>query len=272
MKQSKLWMCVLVALATLAMNVQAQRANQRLKEPGKPQPREEARPVKGEGEKEKAARPGKPSPKKPGAKPGRPVPKKPGGSKPERPERPERPELSEDLKAKMETYKKESQTLRGELKEAIAALEDPTREQISEATKAFRDANKERFDAQKALVGEIRDGLKAARPERPERPELSPEAKALREKHKTLLKSMGENKKALHDALSKASEEERKELIENFRQEQAKLAQELKALHKEIRESLGGRPQPPEAGGEKPRRPRPQPGAPRPGGSRRPSN
>ena len=97
--------------------------------------------LQGEGQKEKA-RPGKPSGKKPSAKPGRPSPSKRGESKPQRPERPERPELSEELKTKMETYKEESQALRAELKEAIAALEEPTREQISEATKSFRESQK----------------------------------------------------------------------------------------------------------------------------------
>ena len=139
--------------------------------------------------------------------------------------------------------------------------------------RAFASPKKDRFDAQKALSGEIRDSLKAARPERPERPEISPEAKALREKHQALLKSMGENKKELREALAQASEEERKELMESFREEQAQLSQELKALHKEIRESIGGaRPEKPKADGKKPRRPRPEPGASRPGGARRPSN
>ena len=229
-------------------------------------------PADADQEKEQDVRkPGRPGPKKPGKPTGK-KPGKPDNNKPERPERPERPEIPDELKSKMEAYKKESQALRQELKAAIGKIEKPTREQISEATSAFRVANKDRYESQKGLIVDIRDGLKALRPERPEKPELSDEAKALREKHAALLKSMGENKKALHDALSKASEEERKELIENFRQEQAKLAQELKALHKEIRESLGGRPQPPEAGGEKPRRPRPQSGATRPSGSRRPSN
>ena len=50
---------------------------------------------------------------------------------------------------------------------------------------------------------------------------------------------MGENKKELREA-AQASEEERKELMEGFREEQAQLSQELKALHKEIRESIGG--------------------------------
>ena len=268
MKLIKLWICALVALATFNLNVLAQRQ----KEPGKPQLTEEERSLQGEGQKEKA-RPDKPAGKKPSAKPGRPSPIKRGDNKPQRPERPERPELSEELKTKMETYKEESQALRAELKEAIAALEEPTREQISEATKSFRESNKDRFDAQKALSGEIRDSLKAARPERPERPEISPEAKALREKHQALLKSMGENKKELREALAQASEEERKELMESFREEQAQLSQELKALHKEIRESIGGaRPEKPKADGKKPRRPRPEPGASRPGGARRPSN
>jgi uncharacterized membrane protein len=226
-------------------------------------------PADADQEKEQDVRkPGRPGPKKPG-KPSGKKPGKPDNDKPERPDRPERPEIPDELKAKMEVYKKESQALRQELKAAIGKIEKPTREQISEASSTFREANKERYVSQKGLIVEIRDGLKALRPERPEKPELSDEAKAIREKHAALLKSMGENKKNLREALAKASEDERKELLENFREQQKKLSAELKALHKEIRESIGDRPDVPEVDGKKPPR-RPKPGAIRPGNQRRP--
>ena len=211
-------------------------------------------------------------------KPGRPGPKKPGkpsGNKPgkpdnNKPDRPERPEIPDELKTKMEAYKKESQALRQGLKDAIGKLKDPTREQVGEATSAFREDNKDRYESQKGLIVEIRDGLKAIRPERPEKPELSDEAKALREKHSALLKSMSENKKNLRESLSKATEDERKQLLENFREQHEKLSAELKALHKEIRDSIGGRPEKAELDGKKPPR-RPKPGATRPGNQRRPA-
>jgi hypothetical protein len=227
-------------------------------------------PTDADQEKEQDVRkPGRPGPKKPG-KPSGKKPGKPDNDKPERPERPERPEIPDELKAKMEVYKKESQALRQELKAAIGKIEKPTREQISEATSAFRVANKDRYESQKGLIVDIRDGLKALRPERPEKPELSDEAKALREKHAALLKSMGENKKNLREALAKATENERKELLDNFREQQEKLSAELKALHKEIRESIGDRPDVPEVDGKKPPR-RPKRGAIRPGNQRRPA-
>ena len=227
-------------------------------------------PADADQEKEQDVRnPGRPGPKKPG-KPSGKKPGKPDNHKPERPDRPERPEIPDELKAKMEVYKKESQALRQELKAAIGKIEKPTREQISEASSTFREANKERYVSQKGLIVEIRDGLKALRPERPEKPELSDEAKALREKHASLLKSMGENKKNLREDLAKANEDERKELLENFREQQKKLSAELKALHKEIRESIGDRPDVPEVDGKKPPR-RPKPGAIRPGNQRRPA-
>ena len=235
-------------------------------------------PADADQEKEQDVRkPGRPGPKKPGKpggkKPGNPTGKKPGkpdNNKPERPERPERPEIPDELKSKMEAYKKESQALRQELKAAIGKIEKPTREQINEATSAFRVANKDRYESQKGLIVDIRDGLKALRPERPEKPELSDEAKALREKHAALLKSMGENKKNLREALAKATENERKELLDNFREQQEKLSAELKALHKDIRDSIGGRPEKPGVDGKKPPR-RPKPGAIRPGNQRRPA-
>ena len=253
MKLWKLWISGLLALGFIFMPVQGQDA-----------------PKDADKEKKQEVRkPGRPSPKKPG-KPSGKKPGKPDGNKPERPERPERPEVPEELKTKMEAYKKESQALRQELKVAIGKIEDPTREQIGEATRAFREANKDRYESQKGLIVEIRDGLKAIRPERPEKPELSDEAKALREKHAALLKSMGENKKNLREALAKATEDERKELFDKFREQQEKLSAELKALHKEIRDSIGGRPEKPGVDGKKPPR-RPKPGTTRPDNQRRPA-
>jgi Skp family chaperone for outer membrane proteins len=253
MKLWKLWISGLLALGFTFMPALGQDASadadqekeQDVRKPGRPGPK----------------KPGKPSGKKPG---------KPDSNKPERPERPERPEIPDELKTKMEAYKKESQALRQELKSAIGKIENPTREQIGEASSTFREANKKRYESQKGLIVEIRDGLKAIRPERPEKPELSDEAKALREKHAALLKSMGENKKNLREALAKATEDERKELFENFREQQEKLSAELKALHKEIRESIGDRPDVPGVDGKKPPR-RPKPGAIRPGNQRRPA-
>ena len=193
MKLLKLWICAIVALGITFLPTQGQDAA--------PEDKDKKQDVR---------KPGRPGPKKPG-KPG-----KPGG---EKPNRPERPEIPDELKSKMETYKKESQALREEMKAIIGKLDDPTRQEVGEAVRAFREANGERYDTQKTLVGEIRDGLKAARPERPEKPELSAEAKALREKHQALLKSMSENKKKLREALAKASEDERKELIGKFRED-----------------------------------------------------
>ena len=253
MKLWKLWISGLLALGFTFMPAQGQDT-----------------PADADQEKEQDVRkPGRPGPKKPG-KPSGKKPGKPDNDKPERPERPERPEIPDELKSKMEAYKKESQALRQELKAAIGKIEKPTREQISEASSTFREANKERYVSQKGLIVEIRDGLKALRPERPEKPELSDEAKALREKHASLLKSMGENKKTLREALAKATEDERKELLDNFREQQEKLSAELKALHKEIRDSIGGRPEKPGVDGKKPPR-RPKPGAIRPGNQRRPA-
>ena len=212
---------------------------------------------------EKPGKPGKPKPPKPG-KPGR----GDGDSgevakpKPERPERPARPELSDDLKGKLESYKKENDELRDALKAEIKALKNPTRTKIREITKAFHEENKARFEGQKDLSKEIKEGLKDARPERPSKPEVPEAVLELRAAHDEILKSAADSKRSLVSALAKASIQERKALLDNFREEQKTLQDEMKNLQRQIRESIE-KPKGGKDGGVRPNLrppPRPKPG------------
>jgi uncharacterized phage infection (PIP) family protein YhgE len=194
-------------------------------------------------------RPGKPKPK-PRPKP--PQPKKPtlGGNsddkaegkpeRPERPQRPARPELSDDVKSKLDAYKKESDDLRKALKDQLKALKNPTRDQIKKITKGFQEAQKDRIDAQKELSSQIKDGLKAARPERPAKPVIPDAVNDLRKQHDETLKQVSEAKKALMQKLSagKLSKEDHKALLDGFREGQKKLQEDMKSIQRQIREAI----------------------------------
>lgn len=193
-------------------------------------------------------RPQKP---KPQPLPSKPKPAKPGiadtnktdnssAGRPEikRPTRPARPELSDDLKGQLDSYKKEHYDLRKALHEKLKALKNPTRDQVKKITKEFHDTNKDRFAAQKELAKTLKDGLKAARPERPSKPKVSKEVLDLRADHDKVLKSVSESKRELMASLSKVTKEERKALFDGFREEQKKLQEELKNIQRQIRESM----------------------------------
>jgi hypothetical protein len=190
---------------------------------------------------------------KPKPRPKPPQPKKPtlGGNsddkaegKPERPERPQspaRPELSDDVKSKLDAYKKESDDLRKVLKDQLKALKNPTRDQIKKITKGFQEAQKARIDAQKELSSQIKDGLKAARPERPAKPVIPDAVNDLRKQHDETLKQVSEAKKALMQKLSagKLSKEDHKALLDGFREGQKKLQEDMKSIQRQIREAIG---------------------------------
>jgi hypothetical protein len=218
--------------------------------PGKPGEGGEKPGKPGEG----GVKPGKPGEggEKPKPRPKPPQPKKPtlGGSsddkaegkpeRPERPQRPARPELSDDVKSKLDAYKKESDDLRKALKDQLKALKNPTRDQIKKITKGFQEAQKDRIDAQKELSSQIKDGLKAARPERPAKPVVPDAVNDLRKQHDETLKQVSEAKKALMQKLSagKLSREDHKALLDGFREGQKKLQEDMKSIQRQIREAI----------------------------------
>jgi uncharacterized membrane protein len=205
---------------------------------GGPDPR--PKPEPGEGGEKPKPRPKPPQPKKPTL----------GGNsddkgegkpeRPERPQRPARPELSDDVKSKLDAYKKESDDLRKVLKDQLKALKNPTRDQIKKITKGFQEAQKARIDAQKELSSQIKDGLKAARPERPAKPVIPDAVNDLRKQHDETLKQVSEAKKALMQKLSagKLSKEDHKALLDGFREGQKKLQEDMKSIQRQIREAI----------------------------------
>jgi len=179
----------------------------------------------------------KPRPTKP-VKPNKPTGDKEKPAKPERPSRPVRPELSEELKTKLDSYKKEKDQLTKELKETIKKLEKPTRQKVKETIEAFHKNNKDRFDDNKELGKAIKEELVQNRPERPKKPEVSVEVKKLHKSHADKIKELHESKKKLMTSLKDAKGDERKKLLDGFRQEQKSLHDELKSIQKQLREQI----------------------------------
>ncbi|MEK9983258.1 MAG: hypothetical protein VW879_00820 [Opitutae bacterium] len=228
--------------------------------PPKPEPEEGGeKPVIGGPD----PRPLPPKPAKPGIADGNKTDDSSNG-RPEvkRPARPARSELSDDLKGQLDSYKKEHDDLRKSLHEKLKALKNPTRDQVKKITKEFQEANKDRYEAQKELAKSLKDGLKAARPERPAKPVVPEKVLELRAAHDKVLKSVSESKRELMSALSKASKEERKDLLDGFREQQKKLQEEMKNIQRQIRESID-KPKT-DAIAEKPRVERRPPPRPRP--------
>ena len=158
------------------------------------------------------------------------------------PERPARPELTSDLKDKLSTYQQVHDALRDELKALIKAEEKPTREKIREITLKFEADNQDRLEQQKQLAREIKAGLQDSRPTRPSKPEVSDRIKTkinlLRVQHDSIQQTVAASKQALKTQLESATTEQRKEILDTFRQEQKQLHDELKNIQRQIRETL----------------------------------
>ena len=158
--------------------------------------------------------------------------------KAEKPERPARPEVSDEIKDKLDSYKKEKKALGDELKKAIKDLEKPSRKAVKELVEVFHTTHKVRFDAQKELGNAIKEGLAQNRPERPQKPTISNEMKALHKSHTDKLKELHESKKKLMLSLKDAKGEERKKLLDSFKEGQKSLHDELKNIQKQLREQI----------------------------------
>ena len=155
--------------------------------------------------------------------------------------RPEKSELSDNAKSVLDALKEKQDTHHSELKEYLAELgNSATKEQVKEAAQAFKEANKERFDAIKAEHEAIREQLKAARPARPERPkiELSEELKAKVEDIKAKRDELQEAKKALHANLKDSTVEEREVMIAEFKEANKAKHQEIKENTKSVKEEI----------------------------------
>ena len=159
--------------------------------------------------------------------------------------RKDRPELSDEAKDQLGELKGKKEALRAELKENISKLgEGATKEEIKEATQAFKQANQDRFDEIKESHESIREEIKEARPHRQERPQInmSNELKAKVEDIKAKRNELQEAKKALQVNLKDSTAEEREVLIAEFKETNKAKHQEIKentkAVKEEIRENV----------------------------------
>jgi hypothetical protein len=159
--------------------------------------------------------------------------------------RKDRPELSDEAKDQLGELKGKKEALRAELKESISKLgEGATKEEIKEATQAFKQANQDRFDEIKESHESIREEIKEARPHRQERPQLnmSDELKAKVVALKEKREEMNSSRKALREDLKNASTEEKQVIIAEYKESNRAKNQEIKenaqALKEEIRENV----------------------------------
>jgi cytochrome c556 len=159
--------------------------------------------------------------------------------------RKDRPELSDETQEQVNQLKGKKEALHTKLKENIANLgEGATREEIKEATQAFKQENQDQFDEIKESQEALRGKIKEARPHRQDRPQLnmSDELKAKVATLKEKREEMKQSRQALREELKNASNEERKEIIAEYKETNKERHQEIKentiALKEEIRNNV----------------------------------
>ena len=155
--------------------------------------------------------------------------------------RPAKPELSDETKAQLEAIKKDKDALKtaiGDELEKLGLGKDSSKDDVRAAVEAFRNANKDRFEAIKEASEKVHETLKAARPDRKKRPEPTPEIKAKIAAVKAVGKKLHESRVNLRKVLKDATDENRKALIEKFKADNKDKHEELKAAHKELKEAV----------------------------------
>jgi uncharacterized coiled-coil DUF342 family protein len=159
--------------------------------------------------------------------------------------RKERPELSDETQEQVNELKGKKEALNAKLNENIANLgEGATREEIKEATQAFKQANQDQFDEIKESREALREKIKEARPHRQDRPQLnmSDELKAKVAALKDKREEMKQSRQDLREELKDASTEERREIIAEYKETNKARHQEIKentiALKEEIRNNV----------------------------------
>ena len=125
------------------------------------------------------------------------------------------------------------------MREELGKLEKgSTKEDVRKAVEAFKEENADKFAAIKEAADKVHEELKASRPERPERPEPTAEVKEKIKAVHVAHKEIHEARKGLRADLKEATDEQKKELIKDFRDSQKDKHEELKAAHKELRETI----------------------------------
>ena len=159
-------------------------------------------------------------------------------------QRPDLPELTDELREKIDSYRDEKGALREELRESIAALEDPDREEIRETVQAFREENADRIASQRDLATEIREELKDVRGDRPLPPRhrpLPPEFQSRRDDFQAERQALRQDRHEFLESIKDLTGEEREAAIQAFREEQRQRLHEQKELRRELRDQIRDR-------------------------------
>ena len=152
----------------------------------------------------------------------------------------DRLELPDELQSAIDDYQAIQAALREDLAGQIEALENPTREEVRALTDQFKADNEDTLMAQRELAQSIRDEVSAIRMENAPDPADIPEAVLeAREQFREQRAAMVAARQQLREDLAAATtEDERKALIEAFRQQQRENVQDIRELRRSVREQL----------------------------------
>ena len=156
-----------------------------------------------------------------------------------RPPAPPRPEISKETKKELAEIEKDKADLFKAMREELGKLEKgSTKEDVRKAVVNFKKENADKFAAIKEAADKVHEELKANRPERPERPEPTAEVKEKIKAVHVAHKEIHEARKDLRADLKEATDEQKKELIKDFKASQKEKHKDLKAAHKDLREEV----------------------------------
>lgn len=159
-----------------------------------------------------------------------------------RPADPNRPEISEETLQAREALKSRREALADSRREAILGLgENPTDEAVRAAIEAWRTANADEIAAVEALAAELRDSFRGMRPDRPG---MHQDAgmMARREGFKENAEAMRQNRQELRQQMQdpNLTPEERRALMQQFRDEQKDVLQARRELLRQKRTAESG--------------------------------
>lgn len=158
--------------------------------------------------------------------------------------RPDRPfiDIPEEILTKREELRNRRQALAESRRQVILNLgDDPTDEAVRSAMEAWRTENADELAAVQALATEIRDWFRENRPMRPHAFD-TPRMLARRAAFRDNVQTMRQNRRELRNQMSNPdlTEEQRRELIQAFREEQRDLMRERQMLKRQERLDQGG--------------------------------
>jgi len=148
-------------------------------------------------------------------------------------------EVPDEIKEKRNALQEQRAALAESRRAAIDALgEDPTDEEIRETVEAWREANADAIADARALADELRDWFRENRPPRP----LPPVIAQRRAEFRDNMQDIRDNRRQLRQRLQNPdlTEEEREQIIAEFREQQREFVQERKALRRQQRIDQGG--------------------------------